>query len=74
MNDWQSTWLGRRLLPRDLSGFEITVLRTTHPAGAPPLPQLIVLLPTFDIGLARPVFVYADIAKYHVPVVRLVTT
>jgi Domain of unknown function (DUF4158) len=23
MNDWQSTWLGRRSLPRDLSGFEI---------------------------------------------------
>jgi hypothetical protein len=23
MNDWHSTWLGRRSLPRDLSGFEI---------------------------------------------------
>ena len=23
MNDWQWTWLGRRSLPRDLSGFEI---------------------------------------------------
>lgn len=23
MNDWQSTWLGRRCLPRDLRDFEI---------------------------------------------------
>lgn len=35
--------------------------------------QLIVLLPTFDFGLSRPVFVYAVMAKYHVPALRLVT-
>ena len=28
MNDWQSTWLGRRSLPRDLSGFEIEAFFT----------------------------------------------
>ena len=28
MNDWQSTWLGRRYLPRDLSDFEIEALIT----------------------------------------------
>jgi hypothetical protein len=39
-----------------------------------PPAQLIVLLPTFDIGLASPVFVYAATAKYHVPALRFVTT
>ena len=33
-----------------------------------------VLLPTFDMGLSSPELVYAAIAKYHVPVPRLVTT
>ncbi len=28
MNDWQSTWLGRRCLPRDLSDFEIEAFFT----------------------------------------------
>lgn len=28
MNDWRSTWLGRRSLPRDLSGFEIEAFFT----------------------------------------------
>lgn len=46
----------------------------THWRGMNSSRQLIVLLPTFDNGLARPVFVYADIAKYQVPAVRLVTT
>lgn len=31
------------------------------------LGQLIVLLPTFDRELWTPVFVYAAMAKYHVP-------
>jgi hypothetical protein len=28
MNDWQSTYLGRGALPRDLSGFEIEAFFT----------------------------------------------
>ena len=36
--------------------------------------QLIVLLPTFDLGLSTPALVYAVMAKYHVPLVRPVTT
>ena len=28
MNDWQSTWLGRRCLPRDLSDFEVEAFFT----------------------------------------------
>lgn len=33
-----------------------------------------VLLPTLDIGLSNPVFVYAVMAKYQVPEARFVTS
>lgn len=36
--------------------------------------QVIVLLPTFDIALCSPEFVYAVTPKYHVPAERLLMT
>jgi hypothetical protein len=42
--------------------------------GAKPVSRQIVFLPTFDWELSVPEFVYAVIAKYHVPVFRLPTT
>lgn len=38
------------------------------------LRQLIVLLPTVDMELSSPVFVYAVTAKYQFAALRLVTT
>jgi len=35
MNDWQSAYLGRGALPRDLSGFEIEVFFTFFRIGTP---------------------------------------
>jgi len=43
-----------------------------HSIGMSALRQLIVLLPTFDMELSSPVFVYADTVKYQVPALRFV--